>query len=88
MAAARNGGAPMNHLLFCPACGPFGIRGRARNRRAADAALVRFWAQIAAEVRAERHRPTVTFYDANFRRIGRPIKVRDLASHGIEVVFA
>lgn len=44
----------MTHLLCCPACGPFGIRARRRNRRAADAALVRFWAQLAAEVRAER----------------------------------
>ena len=42
------------HLLTCPACGPFGIRGRARNRRAADAALVRFFAQLAAEIRADR----------------------------------
>lgn len=76
----------MTHLLCCPACGPFGIRARRRNRRAADAALVRFWAQLAAEVRAERRQPTVTFYDANFRRVGRPIKVRDLAAHGIELV--
>ena len=44
----------MTHLLCCPACGPFGIRARRRNRRAADAALVRFHAQLAAEVRAER----------------------------------
>ena len=44
----------MSHLLTCPACGPFGIRGRARNRRAADAALVRFFAQLAAEIRADR----------------------------------
>ena len=44
----------MTHLLTCPACGPFGIRARRRNRRAADAGLVRFWAQLADEVRAER----------------------------------
>lgn len=44
----------MNHLLRCPACGPLGMRARRRNRRAADAALVRFHAQLAAEVRAER----------------------------------
>ncbi len=44
----------MTHLLCCPACGPFGIRARRRNRRAADAGLVRFWAQLADEVRAER----------------------------------
>ena len=44
----------MTHLLTCPACGPFGIRARRRNRRAADAALVRFHSQLAAEVRAER----------------------------------
>ncbi|MDV7192562.1 MULTISPECIES: hypothetical protein [Mycolicibacterium] len=44
----------MMHLLCCPACGPLGIRARRRNRRAADAALVRFHSQLAAEVRAER----------------------------------
>lgn len=44
----------MTHLLCCPACGPLGIRARRRNRQAADAALVRFHAQLAAEVRAER----------------------------------
>lgn len=42
------------HLLGCPACGPFGRRLRRRNQRAADAALVRFHAGLAAEVRAER----------------------------------
>ena len=67
------------HLLTCPACGPFGIRGRARNRRAEDAALVRFWAQLAAEVRAERRRPRVTFYDSRFPQ---------LAEAGIELVIA
>lgn len=44
----------MNHLLTCPACGPFGLRARRRNQRAADAALVRFFAQLAAEIRADR----------------------------------
>lgn len=44
----------MNHLLSCPACGPFGVRLRRRNRRAADAALVRFFAQLADEIRADR----------------------------------
>lgn len=78
----------MNHLLRCPACGPFGIRGRARNRRAADAALVRFWAQLAAEVRAERRQPRVTFYDNRFRRIGRPMTFPQLAEAGIELVIA
>ena len=43
------------HLLTCPACGPFGFRGRRRNRRAEDAALVRFWAQLATDVRIDRH---------------------------------
>ena len=42
------------HLLLCPTCGPFGIRGRARNRRAADAALIEFHARNAAQARAER----------------------------------
>ena len=42
------------HLLACPACGPFGIRGRRRNRRAADADHMRWSAQLAREVRAER----------------------------------
>lgn len=42
------------HLLTCPACGLLGIRGRHRNRRAEDAALVRFFAQLAADIRAER----------------------------------
>lgn len=41
------------HLLLCPTCGPFGIRGRARNRRAADAALIEFHARNAAQARAE-----------------------------------
>lgn len=54
------------HLLTCPACGPFGIRGRARNRRAADAALVRFWAQLVAEVRAERREPFLAEIEAAF----------------------
>lgn len=42
------------HLLSCPSCGPFGVRGRRRNRRASDAAHIRFFAQLAAEIRAER----------------------------------
>ncbi|GJJ24104.1 hypothetical protein [Mycolicibacterium mageritense] len=44
----------IGHLLRCPACGPFGILARQRNRRAADAALIAFHAALAAEVRAER----------------------------------
>ncbi|MEN4399986.1 hypothetical protein [Mycolicibacterium conceptionense] len=44
------------HLLLCPTCGPFGVRGRRRNRRAADAAHIRFFAQLAGEIRAERAR--------------------------------
>ncbi|MDM2446197.1 hypothetical protein PP556_14380 [Mycobacteroides abscessus] len=76
----------MTHLLSCPACGPFGIRARRRNRRAADAALVRFWAQLAAEVRAERAKPRVTFYDSRFRRIAGPMTSRQLAEAGIELV--
>ena len=54
--AVDRGGAerlPVN-LLRCPACGPFGILARQRNRRAADAALIAFHAALAAEVRAER----------------------------------
>ena len=43
----------MTHLLTCPACGPFGVRGRRRNRRAEDAALIRFHAQLAAETRRQ-----------------------------------
>lgn len=77
----------MTHLLCCPACGPFGIRARRRNRRAADAALVRFWAQIAAEIRAERAKPRVTFYDSRFRRVGRPMTFDQLAETGIELVM-
>ena len=42
------------HLLGCPACGLFGIRARRRNQRAEDAAHIRFFAQLAAEIRAER----------------------------------
>ncbi|OMC12530.1 hypothetical protein [Mycolicibacterium fortuitum] len=49
----------LTHLLRCPACGPFGIRVRRRNQHAADAALVRFFAQLAAEIRAERARRTL-----------------------------
>ncbi|QFG10060.1 hypothetical protein SEA_IDENTITYCRISIS_41 [Mycobacterium phage IdentityCrisis] len=44
----------IGHILRCPACGPFGILARRRNQRAADAALIRFHSQLAAEVRAER----------------------------------
>ncbi|MCG7610380.1 hypothetical protein [Mycobacterium sp. CnD-18-1] len=76
----------MNHLLRCPACGPFGIRGRARNRRAADAALVRFWAQLAAEVRSSQ--PSVTVYDGQFRQVGDPMTFDELAEAGIGVRFA
>lgn len=43
----------LTHLLRCPACGPFGRRARRRNERAADAALVRFFAQLAAEIRTD-----------------------------------
>lgn len=57
---------PLAHLLRCPACGPFGIRGRRRNRRAADAALVRFFAQLAAEIRAERREPFLSEVEAVF----------------------
>lgn len=42
------------HLLGCPACGPFGLRKRRRDRRAADQALILFHAWLAAEVRTER----------------------------------
>ncbi|WP_301119733.1 hypothetical protein [Mycolicibacterium fortuitum] len=38
----------MKHI-WCPACGLFGRRLRLRNRRAADNALIRFHAQLAAE---------------------------------------
>ena len=78
----------LTHLLTCPACGPFGVRGRRRNRRASDAALVRFFAQLVAEVRAERRQPRITLYDNRFRRIGRPMTFGQLASHGIELVIA
>lgn len=78
----------MTHLLCCPACGPFGIRARRRNRRAADAALVRFWAQLAAEVRAERRQPRATFYDSRFRRVAGPMPARELTELRITVVSA
>jgi hypothetical protein len=78
----------MNHLLTCPACGPFSIRARRRNRRAEDAAHIRFFAQLAAEVRAERRQPRITLCDPNFRRIGRPMTFGQLAEAGIEVAFA
>ncbi|MGW4097103.1 hypothetical protein [Mycobacterium sp. NPDC004974] len=76
------------HLLTCPACGLFGIRGRRRNRRAEDAALVRFHAQLAAEVRAERHGPRITLFDGEGRKIAGPITERDLAAIGVELVPA
>lgn len=42
--------------IWCPACGLFGLRKRRRARQAADAALIAFHAQLAADVRAERIR--------------------------------
>lgn len=44
------------HLFNCPACGPFGLRGRKRNRHAADQDHIRWAAQLATEIREERRR--------------------------------
>lgn len=47
----------LDHLLWCPCCGPFGIRRRRRARRVAEVranADVVFFARLAAEARRRR----------------------------------
>lgn len=45
----------MNHI-HCPACGWFGRKARRRARDKADAALIRFHANLARETRRARYR--------------------------------
>ncbi|OFB37938.1 hypothetical protein BA059_16705 [Mycolicibacterium sp. (ex Dasyatis americana)] len=69
----------------CPSCGFLGRKLRRRNRNATDARLVRFWAQLAAEVRSSQ--PSVTVYDSRFRQVGDPVTFDQLAEAGVGVRF-
>lgn len=78
------------HLLACPACGPFGIRARRRNRRAADIGLINFHAQLAAEVRSERSagsRPVNSTFVMPPASVTGPIKFSSTGSGRVQVTI-
>lgn len=77
----------MNHLLRCPACGPFGIRARRRQRRHEETSLIAFHAHLAAETRRARVRLLYVTTPATAEQIRRDhglprLTARQHARHG------